>query len=238
MSDPEIETSPSEAVTSEDVARKIGAVTDSLTEQLAHLCELMKELRHGQTHRRHEATARSRAASTSTGSITWSDMVPGTAHPAFATVSTLAPLDRLTSPKSPTHHRGFSLDDEDERSVEKTSTQINQVVQAINSLPAILQRDVTQTKVQHTQVPNFIGSKDEINEFKHFLLNQLQPDRHRINEETKLHYFQNILRDEASESWQTLRINSKPPLETSSSYSGKNLLGKISKKSSDTSETN
>ena len=41
MSDPEIETSPSEAVTSEDVERQIRAVTDPLTQQLAHLCELM-----------------------------------------------------------------------------------------------------------------------------------------------------------------------------------------------------
>ena len=45
MSDPEIETSSSEAVTSEDVERQIRAVTDPLTQQLAHLCESMKELR-------------------------------------------------------------------------------------------------------------------------------------------------------------------------------------------------
>ena len=73
MSDPEIETSPSEAVTSEAVGRKIGAVTDSLTEQLAHLCELMKELRHGQTQRRHGETAPSRATSISTGRTSRSD---------------------------------------------------------------------------------------------------------------------------------------------------------------------
>ena len=66
MSDFKIETSPSEAVIFEDVAHQIKAVTDLLTQQLAHLCELMKQLRDGQTHRRHDETASSGAASTST----------------------------------------------------------------------------------------------------------------------------------------------------------------------------
>ena len=73
MSDPEIETSSSEAVTFEDVERQIRAVTDPLTQQLAHLCELMKELRDVQTHRRHEETVSSRTAGTSAGSTSRSD---------------------------------------------------------------------------------------------------------------------------------------------------------------------
>ena len=74
MSDPEIETSSSEAVTSEDVERQLRAVTDPLTQQLAHLCELMKELWDEQTHRRHEETTSSRTASTSAGSTSRSDI--------------------------------------------------------------------------------------------------------------------------------------------------------------------
>ena len=73
MSDPEIETSSSEAVTSEDVERQGRAVAYPLTQQLAHLCELLKELRDAQTHRRHEETASSRSASTSAGSTDRSD---------------------------------------------------------------------------------------------------------------------------------------------------------------------
>ena len=73
MSDPEIETSSSESVTSEDVERQTRAVTDPLTQQLAHLCELMKELRDSHTHRRHEETASSRATSSSTGGTSRSD---------------------------------------------------------------------------------------------------------------------------------------------------------------------
>ena len=69
MSDIENETSTSESVASEDVAPQIRAVTDPLTQQLAHLCELMKELRDEQAHRCHEEAASSRAASTSTGSV-------------------------------------------------------------------------------------------------------------------------------------------------------------------------
>ena len=68
MSDPETETSPSVSVTSDEVARQIKAVVDPLTQQLAHLCELMQEVRNEQAPRRHEETASSRAASKSTGS--------------------------------------------------------------------------------------------------------------------------------------------------------------------------
>ena len=77
MSDPEIETSTSEAGTSEDVERQIRAVTDPLTQQLAHLCELMKELWDAHAHRRHEETTSSIATSSSTGGTIWSDNISG-----------------------------------------------------------------------------------------------------------------------------------------------------------------
>ena len=74
MSDRENATWTSESVTSEDVVRQIRAVTNPLTQELAHLWEVMKELRDERAHRRHEQTASSRAASTSTGSASWSDI--------------------------------------------------------------------------------------------------------------------------------------------------------------------
>ena len=151
MSDPEIETSSSEALTSESVQRQIRAVTDPVT----HRCELVKELREAQMHRRHEQTTSSRPASTSAGSTSRSDMVTGSVNPAFAPLSTLAPPDQLNYPELPPHHRGFSPGGADERPAENTSLRMNQAVSAINSLPAIFQREVTQTKVLHTQVPNF-----------------------------------------------------------------------------------
>ena len=73
MSDSEIETSSSEAVTSEGVERPIRSIKDPLTQQLVLLCALMKELRDAQMHRRHQETASSRTASTSAGSASRSD---------------------------------------------------------------------------------------------------------------------------------------------------------------------
>ena len=75
MSDPKIETSSGEAITFEDAERQIRAVTDPLTQQLSHLCELMKELRDAQMRRRHEETSSSRTASNSAGSTSRSDSV-------------------------------------------------------------------------------------------------------------------------------------------------------------------
>ena len=73
MSDHEVETSPSVSVTSEEVARQIEAVLDPISQQLAHLSELMQELRIEQAHRYHEKTASSKAASSSSGGAGWSD---------------------------------------------------------------------------------------------------------------------------------------------------------------------
>ena len=68
MSDHKIETSRSVSVT-----RQIKAATDPLTQQLAHLFQLMQELRNEQAHRRHEETASSRSAISSSGSAGRSD---------------------------------------------------------------------------------------------------------------------------------------------------------------------
>ena len=54
MSDHEVETSPSVSVTSEKFARQIKPATDPLTQQLAHLFELLQELGSEIGARRHE----------------------------------------------------------------------------------------------------------------------------------------------------------------------------------------
>ena len=51
ISDHELGFSSSVSVTSEDIAQQIKAVSDLLTQQLAHLCELMLELRNEQMSR-------------------------------------------------------------------------------------------------------------------------------------------------------------------------------------------
>ena len=104
MSDPENETATSVSVTSENIECQVRAVTDPLTQQLVHFCELMKEIRDEQAPRRHQETTSSRAASTSTSSTIRSDMVTETANPVFSPLSTLAPTDQLTFPELPPHH--------------------------------------------------------------------------------------------------------------------------------------
>ena len=57
MSEREVETLSSVSVTSEEVARQIRAVNDPLTQQLAHLCELMRDFYNEQSSRHHEETS-------------------------------------------------------------------------------------------------------------------------------------------------------------------------------------
>ena len=107
-------------------------------------------------------------------------MVTGFTNLAFHQVNTLASTDRLTTSGLPSQNIGFSLDVEDKRTKETPSSHTHQVVNAINSLPAILRRNVTKSKVLHTHLPNFIGAKDKFNEFEHLLINQSSPHQHRI----------------------------------------------------------
>ena len=169
MSDPKTEPSLSEDAASENVERQIRDVSDPLTQHLAQLCALLKELGDAHTHGRHKETTSSKTTGSSTSSRSRSDIVRGTLNPAFAPLSTLVPPARLTSIELPPHQRAFGLDDQDEEPAANTRSQMNQVVVAINSLPAILQRDLTQNKMLHKQVPIFRGSKDKLNEFEHLL---------------------------------------------------------------------
>ena len=79
-SDHKMETSTSVSITSEAVDRQIRAVIDPPSQQLAHLCELMRELKNEQSNRRYKQTASSRVASSSSGSGSWSDNVFKTNH--------------------------------------------------------------------------------------------------------------------------------------------------------------
>ena len=73
MSDPQTETSLTAFVTSEEVACQTKAVADPLAQHLAHLCDLMQELRNEQAHRRYDQTAYSRTSTASAGSAGGSD---------------------------------------------------------------------------------------------------------------------------------------------------------------------
>ena len=68
MSDHEIETSLSLFVLFEEVARQIRAVADPLLQQLAHVCELMREVKNEQVNWRHEETTSSRTPGLPSGS--------------------------------------------------------------------------------------------------------------------------------------------------------------------------
>ena len=79
---------------------------------------------------------------------------------------------------------------------------MNQVVSAI------LQRDVTQPKILYTQLPNFRGS-NKFNEYQHHQLSHLQPHPNKITDEDILHFLQCLLKNKATDLWQTLRIISE-----------------------------
>ena len=76
MWDHDVDNARSVSVMFTEVAKQIRLVTDPLTQQLAHLCELMRELKNEQANRRHEATASFRGTCSSSGSGNRSDTPP------------------------------------------------------------------------------------------------------------------------------------------------------------------
>ena len=71
---------------------------------------------------------------------------------------------------------------------------------------------VQHPKILHTQVPLFRGNREKYNEFEHLLLNHLRQHQHKLSEEQKLTYFQSLLRDDAIEFWQSLKMTSQTTL--------------------------
>ena len=90
--------------------------------------------------------------------------------------------------------------------------QMDDVMTEIHNLRTTMTDGVIQPKILQTQVPLFRGNREKYNEFEHLLKNHLRPHMNKLTEEQKLNYFQSLLRDEAIEFWQTLKITTETTL--------------------------
>ena len=90
--------------------------------------------------------------------------------------------------------------------------QIDDIVTEIQHLRDTMTDSVQHPKILHTQVPLFRGNRKKYIEFEHLLLNHLRPHQHKLSEEQKLTYFQSLLRDDAIEFWQSLKITTQTTL--------------------------
>ena len=92
------------------------------------------------------------------------------------------------------------------------AAQFDDIVIEIHHLRDTMTDSVQHPKILHTQVPLFRGNREKYNEFEHLLLNHLRPHQHKLSEEQKLTYFQSLLRDDAIEFWQSLKMTSQTTL--------------------------
>ena len=86
------------------------------------------------------------------------------------------------------------------------SPQMYDVMTEIHNLRTTMTNGVMQPKILQTQVPLFRANRDRYNEVGHLLKTHLLPYLNKVTEEQKLNYFQSLLRDDAIEIWQTLKI--------------------------------
>ena len=90
--------------------------------------------------------------------------------------------------------------------------QMGEVMTEIQHLRTTMTDGVIQPKILQTLVPLFRGNREKYNEFEHLLKNHLRPHMHKLMEEQKLNYFQCLLRDDAIDFWQTLKITTETTL--------------------------
>ena len=247
MSDPGIEILPIETVTCEDVERQIRAVTEPAHSTVSSSLWINGEI----TGCAHVRTSRKDRILKNHWLIYWRH------EPVRHGDRNLEPRLRATRHTRATRRTHFSRITTTSECFKswwwrrtthcKTSSQMNLAVSAINNLPTILHRYVSQTKVLHTKVPNFRGSKDKFNEFEPLLPNHLQSNQHRITEQNKLNNFQSLLGDETIKvSWEMKPSSfgkhwgstQRTPSEMYFSNSDASLLRKISKKSPNTNGPN
>ena len=107
----------------------------------------------------------------------------------------------------PTRNRGAEYS----QTISNVEEQYENIIDAITMLTNRLQATNTNHKLLHTQVPMFRG-KNRFNEFEHLLRNQLRPFSNRPNGEAELPNFQNLLRAEAIELFQSLTISTETTL--------------------------
>ena len=92
------------------------------------------------------------------------------------------------------------------------ANQFDDIVTEIHHLRDTMTDTVQHPKILQTQVPLFRGNRENHNEFEHLLLNHLRPHQHKLSEEQKLTYFQSLLRDDAIEFWQSLKMTNQTTL--------------------------
>ena len=90
--------------------------------------------------------------------------------------------------------------------------QFDDIVTEIPHLRDTMTDTAQHPKILQTQVPLFRGNREKYNEFEHLLLNHLRPHLHNLSVEQKLTYFQSLLRDDAFEFWQSLKMTNQTTL--------------------------
>ena len=136
--------------------------------------------------------------------MTRSDMVTGVSTNSSPTPNIQQP--RRTLPTPATHQNR-------DRAPPTNEPQMDDVLTEIHNLRTTMTDGVIQPKILQTQVPLFRGNREKYNEFEHLLKNHLRPHMNKLTEEQKLNYFQSLLRDEAIEFWQTLKITTETTLQ-------------------------
>ena len=137
-------------------------------------------------------------------SVARSDMVTGVSTNPNPTPNIQQPRRNLPTPATHQNRDRAPLTNE---------PQMDDVLTEIHNLRTTMTDGVIQPKILQTQVPLFRGNREKYNEFEHLLKNHLRPHMNKLTEEQKLNYFQSLLRDEAIEFWQTLKITTETTLQ-------------------------
>ena len=111
-----------------------------------------------------------------------------------------------------TSHQPNPLRPSKQQYPQSSAYHIDDIVSDIHHLRDTMTDTVQHPKILLTQVPFFRGDRKKHKECEHLLLNHLRPHQRKLSEEQKLTYFQSLLRDDAIEFWQSLKMTNETTL--------------------------
>ena len=114
-------------------------------------------------------------------------------------------------------HRATTLDnlttsDPDHFAANNDEPDMKESINGITHVLIMIQRNIQKHALHQTQVPTFKGQKRRYNEIEHLLLNHIRRFQNKITREEKLQFFTSLLKEDAIEFCQTIRVTSDTTL--------------------------
>ena len=175
---------------------KASKATDPIFRRVEELWDFLGSLTEMESTGNSEAFCLRRDRDFSSHSRNWNDIATGVQMNSY----------RRTRLQNATTMDNFTICDQKQCESDDNKSHMTQLMNVTTYVPSMIQRNIYQHKMLQTRRPTFKGQKERYNEFEHLLLNHIRPFQNKITDEENFIFFTSLLREDAVEIWQTIRV--------------------------------